>query len=93
LISIRERELRGKTAWCIACMNAGGDIEDEMVCDMCRGFIATFFHCPACYATSHFLGFDYPPMCDGCGTIYPDISLMKIDAEERVYYHLSEHLK
>ena len=92
MIQMIVKERRGNTAWCIPCAEHGGAVERE-VCDMCMGYVITYFQCPKCKFIGNFLGHAGDKMRENCNAIFPPFDELKTENPiSRVEYHLDEHL-
>lgn len=90
MIQLIQTEHPGATAQCLMCIARVGPTDKE-ICDMCEGFVSTYYKCPKCHTTDRFFGRNSPDTCL-CGLVFTDLNLLKESKSERINYQLSEHL-
>ena len=90
MITILQKERWATGPWCIACVQTSGPA-DKTICDLCLGYIATYWRCPRCQMIDHYYGHDEARVC-GCGYILPSIDDLKFDRSARVMYQVAEEL-
>ena len=84
----RIRKPMGTTKWCRACIGQTGTY-DLTVCEVCCGFVATFYNCPECFMVSHYYGFAQDEECKHCKVPLPDVIDLQDKVEQRIGFSLS----
>jgi hypothetical protein len=76
--------------WCIACIQQSGPA-DRYVCNLCMGYVATYWRCPRCQRIEHYYAHDEPKICE-CGFVLPSVEDLKSLSEARVMYQIAEEM-
>lgn len=90
MITILHKERLSLGPWCIACINQCGQ-QERSICDVCQGYVATYWRCPRCFRIDHFYAYDEPKVCS-CGFVLPSMTDLKFKQEARVLYQVAEEL-